>query len=353
MIVRGEITYERVQQIGVGQGMNSVVYLANDPQLGADIAIKEIRKTRLGNDPTHFFLEAQAMNAVGHPNVVEVKAAFQTSDLVCIAMPYYVDGSLLDLIHHNPIPAEMAIRVGQGVLSGVGSIHAAGYLHFDVKPSNIFFDKVRRPLVADFGQTRQLSATGVTIRPAMYIGGMPPECYSGVGVPQSDIYQVGMTLYRAVNGDSWFQRQLPVDATGATDDQQLEHMTCAGAFPDTNRFLPHVPRRLKTVIRKALRVDPGRRYPSAVDFASDLAKVEPKHDWNTECLPGDELRWTARRDAAPDIVVELKGSGRNWSVEIFGDNGSKQRRRDTSNWRSGISRPAALTHLEKLFRSVS
>ncbi len=75
----------------------------------------------------------------------------------------------------------------------------------------------------------------------MYVGGMPPECYSKVGVPESDLYQVGLTLYRAVNGDEYFHKQLPLSVGGSIDQLKLEQLTVKGKFPNVDLFMPHVP----------------------------------------------------------------------------------------------------------------
>ncbi len=77
MQIQGTITYTRTKQIGVGQGMNSVVWLVDDPQLGGQFAVKEISKSKLAFDPSRFWTEAQTMNAVGHPNIMPIRAAFR------------------------------------------------------------------------------------------------------------------------------------------------------------------------------------------------------------------------------------------------------------------------------------
>ena len=70
MDVLAEIRYQKIRPIGIGEGMNSEVFLAFDPQLNAEIAVKEIQKANLGNSATSYFNEAGLMFASTHPHVV-------------------------------------------------------------------------------------------------------------------------------------------------------------------------------------------------------------------------------------------------------------------------------------------
>jgi serine/threonine protein kinase len=94
MKVIGSISYTKLRQIGVGQGMNSEVFLAKDPQLGGRVAVKEIEKFRFGN-PAAYFIEAQTMFRVAHENVVAVQYACETPTTISRVMPYYRNGSLV------------------------------------------------------------------------------------------------------------------------------------------------------------------------------------------------------------------------------------------------------------------
>jgi serine/threonine protein kinase len=122
MRIVGSISYTRLKQIGVGQGMNSTVYLAEDPQLGGQVAAKEIEKSRFANS-ANYFTEAQVMFANAHDNVIRVQYACQTPDLISLVMPYYQNGSLADRIHDRPMQLSEIQRVMQGVLAGLAHIH--------------------------------------------------------------------------------------------------------------------------------------------------------------------------------------------------------------------------------------
>lgn len=174
MRVDASISYKKICQIGIGQGLNSTVYLIDDPQLGGRLAAKEIEKTRF-RDPAAYFAEAQTMFSVVHENVLAVQYACQTSDTISLVMPYLKNGSLADRTQKGPLQLGEILRIMQGVLAGLAHIHLRSYIHFDVKPSNVIFSDRGVPMVADFGQSREISASGVIRVPPLYTRTMPQK----------------------------------------------------------------------------------------------------------------------------------------------------------------------------------
>jgi serine/threonine protein kinase len=348
MQVVGSISYTKLNQIGVGQGMNSEVYLADDPQLGGRIAAKEIAKTRFAN-PTDYFNEAQATFAVAHDNVVAIQYACQTPTIISLIMPYYRKRSLADRIQDRPLQLSEVQRVAQGVLAGLAHIHLTGYVHFDVKPSNILFSNTDRPMVADFGQSRAISPTGVVKVPPLYMKSQPPETIStGLATTLADIYHVGLLMYRALNGDGFFRSQMPGDLAS------LQAKISAGKFPDRARFMPHVPSRIRTLVRKALRVDPAERFQTATELADVLGRVDLMLDWSVEPLPSGGFHWRALRPGQCDLVVELTTNGGTWGVETFTEKPGESRRAKgkSENWRSGLTLVDAYAHLKDVFERL-
>lgn len=347
MRVDGTISYERVREIGKGQGMNSIVYLADDPQLGGRVAAKEMEKSRFAN-PAAYFDETQVIFAVAHDNVIEVKYACQTPDIISLVMPYYRNGSLADRIHDRPLQLSEIQRVAQGVLAGLAHIHLKGYIHFDVKPSNVLFSDTGTPMVADFGQSRAISPAGVVSVPKLYMYAQPPETiHTGMATSVADIYHVGLLMYRAINGDSFYKAQDPGPAT-------VMAKISRGKFPDRNRFMPHVPSRLRTLIRKALRLNPDDRFQTAMEMADDLSRVDVVLDWSVEPLLLGGFRWRAGRLGQCDLVVELRNVAGAWNVETCTEKKGQPRRArgKKENWRSGLSLDDAYAHLEDVFERL-
>jgi serine/threonine protein kinase len=347
--VLASISYTKLKQIGVGQGMNSEVYLADDSQLGGQVAVKEIEKVCFAN-PTEYFNEAQTMFAAVHDNVVAVQYACQTAKTISLAMPYYVNGSLADRIQSCPIQLGEVQRIAQAVLAGLAHIHLAGFIHFDVKPSNVLFSNTNRPMVADFGQSRAISSNGVVTVPALYMDAQPPETIStAVATQLADIYHTGLLMYRALNGDPFFKSQLPADPAS------LMARIASGKFPDRKMFMPHVPPRLRTLVRKALRLNPADRFQSATGMADALSRVDLTLDWSVSMHPSGGLQWQATRPGQCDLVVELIKTGASCETKTFTEVKGEPRRAkcEKDNWRAGLSLSDARAHLSDVFERLA
>jgi serine/threonine protein kinase len=348
MQVIGSISYTKVKEIGIGQGMNSKVYLADDPQLGGRVAAKEIAKANFANR-AQYFEEAQAMFAVAHDHVVAVQYACETPTTVSLVMPYFKNGSLADRIQDRPLRLSEVLTVTYGVLAGLAHIHLAGFIHFDIKPSNVLFSNTGRPMVADFGQSRTISKNGVVTVPPLYWVSQPPETVAtGAATQLADIYHVGLLMYRALNGNAHFLDQVPTTPT------LLRPTIAKGKFPDRNKFMPHVPARIRTLVRKALRVDPTERFQSAVEMADTLSGVDLALDWSVEPLLVNGFRWRASRPGQCDFVVELTEQGGTWVVETFTEKAGQPRRAksEPENWRRFSSRDDAFAHLKEVFERL-
>lgn len=375
-----ELKYRKLREIGIGQGANSRVFLADEPQLGGLIAVKEIEidnDLQLSTMPviwmllrefncmagilcmryaarqtvdysvSKYYAEAKAMFAAGHPNIVPVQYACLSQDRkhVSIAMPYFSSGSLAERISSGSISLKEVIRIGLGVLTGLTFIHIKNYLHFDIKPSNILFDNSDTPLVADFGQAQLLGRHGVVDSlPALYPSGIPPEAFlSGTASVPFDIYQVGLLLYRAVNSDPHFNAQIP-------PDEALRDQTVSGNFPDRKQFMPHVPSRLRRAICTALEVDPTKRFSSAFNFTRELSKIEITKDWEMSFIPNQGIEWNADQGIhRPSLKIKLleEDETARYKIEIYSDRSGKLTRKNTDTWKSGLTYKQAFSHLHK------
>src|SRR5581483_3703438 len=343
MKIRATVDYEQLRQIGVGQGLNSTVYLAKDPQLAGELAVKEVPLSSFPNT-AGYFTEAQAMFAADHPNVAPVLWAGTTASHICMAMPFFRNGSLADKAGAGPLRLSDVIRYGQDVVAGLGSIHRAGYIHFDVKPSNVLISDTDSGLVADFGQSRAFGPGGVVSIPQMYRYCVPPEWFSGAAMTTlADVYQVGLLLYRIANGEDHWKKQIPLPTA-------LAAKVTAGRFPDRSLFLPHVPDPLRRVIRKALHPDPVRRYQSASELGAALGRVPVRLNWRCSPGPAGEITWEADRDGQPSLLIELApGSGGGWDVKMFTKGSTLRRQGASTYWRTNIKRTEAERHLSAHF----
>jgi eukaryotic-like serine/threonine-protein kinase len=348
MQVVASIEYEKLQQIGAGQGMNSEVFLARDPQLNGEIAVKEIDKAKFGNILSSYFDEAQIMFASVHQNVVPVLYACETLDKICLAMPLFKRGSLTGRIENGPLPPKECLRIAHGVLSGLARIHSLRFVHLDIKPSNVLFSDVDAPMLADFGQSRRLAQNGTVIVPRMYMPVVPPETWQyQVATLESDIYQCGLLLYRALNGEPFYDPQLQKAAPS------LRSQILAGKFPDKQAFLPHVPKRLRTLIRRALKIDPADRYHSALEFSAALGRVKLDLDWAIDVRPDGSATWRAERAGKATFIVECSLNGGKWETRVWSESGGAKRAKSRSDyWASSRTRAEAYDLLKTVFAEL-
>ena len=343
--------YQQLELIGTGEGMNSTVFRAMDPYLQRVIAVKEISKSKLGNDFDSYCNEARTMFEVTDPHVVSIEYVCETSDHVGLALPYFAKGSLRARIKDNPLALDELMKVAQGILHGVARIQSKGLLHLDLKPSNILFDDAGTPLVGDFGQTRRLSASGTVSFPEVYKWAMPPEVWSShVATTESDIYQLGVLLYRSANGEPVYRSQ---KAAISTNDE-LQRRILAGRFPNPKFFLPHVPKRMRTIIRKAMRVNPAERYHSASELAAVFGRVPLPLNWVVSSLGGGAYHWRAVRPDSPDLEVELTENGSSgWQTGVWTTRGQERRAKGRSDyWAKHQNYEDACDHLTEVFAEL-
>ncbi|TWU61973.1 serine/threonine-protein kinase [Crateriforma conspicua] len=353
MQVVSNYEFTKVSRIDAGDGKNSVgVWLADDPALGGQVAVKEIAKADF-RDPDEYFSEARKMFASDHPNVVSIRLGAQTADSIYLVMPYYKNGSLAARVRSGPLPVQAALKITREVLAGAGAIHAGRSVHLDIKPTNVLFGQRGEALVADFGQARTMRPGGFAPLPdRLYIPHIPPECWAGnVAGVQADIFQIGLTLYRCLNGDDEFFRQLHAIPSQA----DLQAAIANGDFPKRDVYLPHISLSLRKAVNKALNPDMDKRFQSAFDFSNALAQVTVKHNWHPVRSPDGEIQWTAERRSRPDLVAMLtqdSSAPPRWSVEWFTSRAGKRRRTMPNMCRNGVSRTDAMRHLRQSFQTL-
>lgn len=304
---RAEIRFEQLREIGA-DGRNSTTHVVNDIQLGAEIVIKTISKTKL-KSPAEYFSEARHLYSTSHQNVVQIHYACEDADNIYIAMPLYSRGSVKSLMAVQHLTVREIVRLACQVLSGLHNIHSKGLIHFDIKPDNILLSDRGEALLSDFGLAKQMNL-GVAQPNGFYIRMAPPEVTAGPPYDlRFDIYQIGLTLYRMINGNAEFQRQFSrfLDASGRVDRVSLGAEITSGTFPDRSRFAEHVPARLKSIVTKCLEINPSNRFQSALALANALAEVDQCLDWRYSENAGTRM-WT-KNEGGTEILFSVAPSG--------------------------------------------
>ena len=270
------IQFEKTSDIGNNEGKNSNVFIANDLQLGSTLVIKRMEKSKF--KPEEYFSESKMIYDSKHPNVAEIQYASQDNDNIYLAMPYYRNGSLNTLCNNRFLTVREIVKYSLDLLSAVSFIHSKNMLHLDIKPTNILIDDTGKAILTDFGLSKYMDGNGVAEQPYNYRMHVDPEWYQSSGrTIQSDIYQIGLTMYRLCNGIGVLNSQLS-DQKITTPDQ-LKDAILKGKFPDRKLFFPHVPKQLQKIILKALQINPDSRYMNTIEMMNDISSVDSNLDW--------------------------------------------------------------------------
>ena len=255
----------------LGRGTQSVVYLARDPHLQREVAIKTLHFTR--PDPRknqQLLSEARMVSQLRHPNIVPIFEAGEEDGDIYLVFEYVPGRNLGDfLTANNELSAVKAIALLRPVLDAVAHAHAAGIIHRDLKPSNILIGTDGTPRVMDFGiaaraDTPSHGGEALIGTPAY----MAPEYIARrVSDERTDIFSAGLVFYELLTG----QRALH-----GTD---LQAMMARIASEDI--AVPQAPGReldeeLVSVLYKAIARNPEQRFASVGQMCEALdSYLEP------------------------------------------------------------------------------
>jgi serine/threonine protein kinase len=306
---KAEIQFEKLREIGQN-GKNSKSFLSRDLQLDAEIVIKQPEKAKLAS-PSDFFNESKALYASAHPNVVQILYACEDSDSIFLAMPYYKNGSIKDLLSTKHLTIREIIALGCNVLTGLHNIHSKKLIHFDIKPDNILISDRGEGLLSDFGLAKQMNFSGIAAQDRFYGPMIPPEATKSNNFDSTfDIYQFGLTLYRMCNGNDSFYRQLQKYGPKTSFDRaSFKYDICNGLFPDRKAFAPHVPTKLRNIIRKCLQPAPDARFKAAIDCANELALVDGNSlDWRL--LEAGDIRTWLKNESGTSYELSVQRGGK-------------------------------------------
>ncbi len=259
----------------LGRGGVGVVYLAHDPELDRLVAVKSIART-LGaamhaHDRARMRREAQALARLRHPNVVAVHDVEVEADPMFLVMEYIDGPTLSQWARAQTRSRAEIVAVIADAGRGLAAAHAAGIAHRDVKPSNILVDVAGVARVVDFGLawadvssaapasgsavSEGLTATGALLGTPAY---MAPEQFLGAAVDgRTDQWGLAVTCFELLAGGPAFVGD---DVTALRDAVLVGRLATTGG----------IPRHVMAVLRRALAIEPARRYPDMDAFIDAL-----------------------------------------------------------------------------------
>ena len=254
----------------LGEGAYGVVYLAFDPNLHREVALK----VPVGLTPAareEFLREARAAAGIHHPNVCQVFEAGTAGNVPFIVSRYIAGGTLVDVLKraNGALPPDIAIEIVRKIALGLAAAHAKGIIHRDLKPGNVLFDEENNEvLITDFGLAKLLthanqSSGGMKGTPTY----MSPEQFgdgrkAGDVGRLADVYSLGVVFYELLTGQLPFMGDTPLAMMQA-------HIQDTPGLPSACRR--DLDPRLDVLCLKALEKKPADRYASAKDFANVLA----------------------------------------------------------------------------------
>lgn len=252
--------YEIIRELGRG-GMGKV-YLARDPNMEREVAVKVLAH-QLTNDPqfhARFVQEAKTLATLDHQCIVPIHDYGEQDRQPYIIMRHMSGGTLTERLARGPLSLPDIIPILQRVAEALEAAHQKNIIHRDVKPGNILFGSHGNAALADFGLAKlvNLSATisdsGITTGTPAY---MSPEQVKGERAldGRSDIYSLGAVLYEMLTGQPPYKAESSMGV-------MLKHLN--DPVPQiANPAELALPPECNAILARAMAKDPKARYASA------------------------------------------------------------------------------------------
>ena len=279
----GWVVADRYRVHGLlGRGSMAEVFLARDVVNGDPVAVKVLSSRHL-KDPrirARMLLEAKACARITHPNVVKLLDVGLAEGTPFIVMEYLFGESLGERLRRDDVlKPDLGVPILRQIASGLAAAHEVGVVHRDIKADNVFLvgDK-RDPYIAkivDFGLAKDpehtnLTQVGVALGTLEYMA--PEQTVGDRPDPRTDIYALGVLMYRMFSGRLPFRERAPPDLLA----RQLASAPHPPYFGKTQ-----LERNLALICLKALRKRREHRYPSMGALIEDLddasAAAGPQH----------------------------------------------------------------------------
>ncbi len=259
--------YEIIKELGCGA--TSTVYLALDPFSNEQVALKLFNLEALQDNTRAKALrklllnEASLAGKLTHPHIVKIHDAVMDGDINYMVMEY-VEGESLEKLAEvdHLLPLNRVAEIIYKCCKALDYAQHQGVIHRDIKPANILLSGESDIKISDFGsaliesqQTTQVSGVG---SPA-YMS--PEQIKEQVLTYQTDIYSLGVTMYRMLTG------KLPYDAR---NNYSMIYQIMNIDPPPPSTFRPEAPHALDAIVMRAIHKDLKQRYQTWDEFAHDL-----------------------------------------------------------------------------------
>lgn len=258
--------YRIIEQLG--QGGMATVYKAYHPALDRYVAIKALHPAIM-EDPnflSRFEREAKVVAKLEHPNIVPIYDFAEHGGQPYLVMKFIEGETLKARLTKGPLSKEEALRIVDAVGSALNYAHDRGYLHRDVKPSNVLISEDGGIYLADFGLARIAEAGASTLSGDMLMGTphyiSPEQAQGSLKLDEgTDIYSFGVVLYELVVGRVPFTSDTPFS---------IIHDHIYKPLPLPREVNPAVPELVERVLLKALAKNRVDRFQSVRDMVQSF-----------------------------------------------------------------------------------
>jgi serine/threonine protein kinase/Tol biopolymer transport system component len=284
----------------LGGGGHGDVWLALDPQLSRDVAVK-LLSPEYASHPAHvqrLYTEARMSSALNHPNIVTIYDTGHAEGADFIAQEYVSGETLRKALAKGPLGLRQALNLALQIASALEAAHSAGVVHGDIKPENIMIRDDGTAKVLDFGLARFVdearndwhvaARSGVVMGTVKYLS--PEQVRGGPIDSRSDVFSFGILLYEIVSGKHPFQGKTYTEIMSAIVQSDPEAVS---------KLVPTLPSQLDRIVGRCLSKLPGERYPSAMELRRDLEQ------FITQLDSRDPARSRVLRLAATTAAVVL------------------------------------------------
>jgi len=265
----------------LGSGGMGIVYEAEDVRLTRKVALKFLPEES-ADDPDaerRFQREADTIAQLNHPNICTIYEIDRAEGRAFIAMECVEGLNLKTYMSRNQLSTGAIVEIALQIAAALGSAHAKGIVHRDVKPGNIIVSDSGQVKVLDFGlarrfqtvDTHELGPEGSTIpgRPMGTANYMAPERILQLPLdPRSDLFSLGVVIFEMATGRLPFAGASPSETVANVLDK---------APPSLTSLAPQHPKSLEQVVRRLVAKKAGDRYPAANELTIALLAIGPAH----------------------------------------------------------------------------
>ncbi len=295
------------------RGQKSLVYRAEQLQVhDRSCAIKVLRAGLMDLDAeVRLEREVELLSRLRSPNIVRILDTGRLEDGRRYLVTELLRGLPLSKIMQDrqPLPLKRALKIFQGVISGLADAHSEGIIHRDLQPNNLFLiqlpDGGEHAILLDFGLSREardntdLTTMGALIGTPTHMA--PEQFRGGSANTHTDLYAAGILLYRMIVGEPPFTAlaSVPPEVSNLPSVLRIGWMHLCSPAP----AIPELPPKIAALLRSLLAKEPDERPESARRVLAQLSEISVGEETSPRLSPLSES------SAEKTLVQKPRSSG--------------------------------------------